>query len=199
MKLSLPFDAEHLDARQIEEHIERLSIILDRYALSRIEYEIDDTRITVEKTVAQPAQGLVVQDLQGIQSAQNALSARQDTGSTTNLLSRATGSYENTGNVAYGQAQSSQPTGLSQKTEANSKSAYVIYAPLVGIAYRSKEPGSPPFVEVGDAVEEGTTLCLVEAMKMFNEVKSPISGVISEIHFVDSKLVEHGAPLFSLT
>jgi len=200
MKLSRPFDSEQLDARQIEEHIERLSIILDRYALSRIEYEIDDARITVEKAaVQQPAQALVVQDLQGIQSSQNTLSTRQDTGSTTNLLSRATDSYANTDNAAHGQEQGSQPAGLSQKTEANTKAAYVIRAPLVGIAYRSKEPGSPPFVEVGDTVEEGTTLCLVEAMKMFNEVKAPISGVISEIHFVDSKLVEHGAPLFSLT
>ena len=198
MKLSLPFDAEHLDARQIEAHIERLSIILDKYALSRIEYEIDDARITVEKTVAQPAQGLFVQDLQGIQSTQNALNTRQNTGSTTDHLSGATGSSINVGTTVNGQEQNGQSTGLSQKTEASSKPTHIIYAPIVGIAYRSKEPSSPPFVEVGDAVEEGTTLCLVEAMKMFNEVKAPVSGVVSKIHFEDSKLVEHGAPLFSL-
>jgi len=69
---------------------------------------------------------------------------------------------------------------------------------LVGIAYRSKDPQSQPFVALGDAVQEGTTLCLIEAMKLFNEVKSTISGTIVGIHFGDAELVEHGAPLFSI-
>ena len=198
MKLSLPLDAEHLDVRQIEEHIERLSIILDKYALSRIEYEIDDAHITVEKTAAQTTQGLVVQDMQGIHGTQNAPSLQRETNLMTDLLSSPTGSHANSGTAANRQEQNGQSTGLSQKTETSSKPTHIIYAPIVGIAYRSKEPSSPPFVEVGDAVEEGTTLCLVEAMKMFNEVKAPVSGVISKIHFEDSKLVEHGAPLFSL-
>jgi len=249
MKLSLPFDSEHLDAKQIEEHIERLSIILDKYALSRIEYEIDDTRIAVEKTAGQqPGSALVLQDLQwlqglrelqnlqdlqrlqGIQGTQGfqnleGTGAPQGTGLASSLSPGVTSSdAANTGianpglsaDMAAHQKQvakapgssqtagssqatgSTQAAGSSQTAGSNTTPAHMIYAPLVGIAYRSREPGSPPFVEVGDAVEEGTTLCLVEAMKMFNEVKSPISGVISEIHFEDSKLVEHGAPLFSL-
>jgi acetyl-CoA carboxylase biotin carboxyl carrier protein len=75
---------------------------------------------------------------------------------------------------------------------------HLVKAPLLGVAYRSREPGAAPFVEVGDTVEQGATLCLVEAMKMFNEIVSPVSGIISEIHVVDGELVEHGAPLFSL-
>ena len=76
---------------------------------------------------------------------------------------------------------------------------HCVTAPLVGIAYRSKEPGAPPFVNQGDTVQEGTVLCLIEAMKMFNEVKAPCAGTVATIHFKDADLVEHGAPLLSLT
>ena len=74
----------------------------------------------------------------------------------------------------------------------------MISAPLVGIAYRAKEPGATPFVTVGDTVEEGAVLCLIEAMKMFNEIKAPAAGTVTGIHFEDAKLVEYGAPLISL-
>lgn len=74
-----------------------------------------------------------------------------------------------------------------------------VMAPLVGIAYRSAEPGTPPLVSVGDTVQEGDVLCLIEAMKMFNEIKAPCSGTVSGIHFTDADLVEHGALLFSLS
>jgi acetyl-CoA carboxylase biotin carboxyl carrier protein len=75
----------------------------------------------------------------------------------------------------------------------------IVRAPLLGIAYRSREPDTPPFVRPGETVAKDTTLCLIEAMKMFSEIKAPATGTIQAVHFENAALVEHGAPLFTLS
>ena len=74
----------------------------------------------------------------------------------------------------------------------------VVPAPMVGVFYRSPEPGAPPFVEVGSRVEEGATLGLVEVMKMFNSVTAPIGGEVVEVLAGSNDFVEYGQPLFRL-
>ncbi len=74
----------------------------------------------------------------------------------------------------------------------------VVTSPLVGTFYRSPAPGAPPFVEVGSEVKPGDTLCIVEAMKVMNEVKSETSGRVLQIKAEDGKLVEFGQVLFLL-
>jgi biotin carboxyl carrier protein len=69
---------------------------------------------------------------------------------------------------------------------------------MVGVFYRSPEPGSPPFVEVGDVVAPGQTLCLLEAMKLFNELKAETGGRVTAIHGEDGRPVEFGQLLFEL-
>lgn len=66
---------------------------------------------------------------------------------------------------------------------------YPVKAPIVGIFYSKASPEKDAFVRVGDIVEEGQVLCILEAMKMFNEVKSPIKGRVVKIHFQDEDLV----------
>jgi acetyl-CoA carboxylase biotin carboxyl carrier protein len=73
---------------------------------------------------------------------------------------------------------------------------HVVKSPMVGTFYRSATPGSTPFVEVGDAVEEGATLCIVEAMKLMNEIEADKSGVIKSILTENGQPVEFGQPLF---
>ena len=73
-----------------------------------------------------------------------------------------------------------------------------IKSPIVGIAYSKPKPDAEAFVQVGQAVKVGQTVCVVEAMKMFNEVKADKSGVISEILFEDGQLVEFDMPLFKV-
>jgi oxaloacetate decarboxylase (Na+ extruding) subunit alpha len=73
-----------------------------------------------------------------------------------------------------------------------------VEAPMVGVFYRAAQPGSPPFVEVGDAVAAGGTLCILEAMKLMNEVKSEIDGVVRAIHLDNAQPVEFGQLLFEL-
>jgi len=71
-----------------------------------------------------------------------------------------------------------------------------IKAPLVGVFYRAPSPESPPFVEVGSMVNKGDTLCIIEAMKVMNEIKSDYDGVIKEILVENAKPVEYGQVLF---
>jgi oxaloacetate decarboxylase (Na+ extruding) subunit alpha len=73
-----------------------------------------------------------------------------------------------------------------------------VEAPMVGTFYRAPQPGAPPFVEEGDAVGPGQTLCILEAMKLMNEVKAEIEGVIRAIHVRNAEPVEYGQLLFEL-
>jgi len=71
-----------------------------------------------------------------------------------------------------------------------------VKSPMVGTFYRSATPGSKPFVEIGDAVAEGATLCIIEAMKLMNEIESDKAGVIKAILTENGQPVEFGQPLF---
>ena len=73
-----------------------------------------------------------------------------------------------------------------------------VTSPMVGVFYRSANPGSPPFVEVGDVVAAGQTLCLLEAMKLFNELKADIDGRVRAIHADNAQPVEYETLLFEL-
>ncbi|CAG4889919.1 acetyl-CoA carboxylase biotin carboxyl carrier protein [Paraburkholderia gardini] len=73
---------------------------------------------------------------------------------------------------------------------------HVVTSPMVGTFYRAPSPGSDPFVQVGDTVKEGQTICIIEAMKLLNEIESDQSGVIKEILVENGQAVEYGQPLF---
>ena len=73
---------------------------------------------------------------------------------------------------------------------------HVMKAPMVGTFYRSSSPDASPFVEVGQAVKEGDTLCVIEAMKLMNEIEADISGVIKAIQVENGQAVEFGQPMF---
>ena len=73
---------------------------------------------------------------------------------------------------------------------------YVVKSPMVGMFYRSSAPGAPAFVEVGKEVKEGDTLCIIEAMKLLNEIDADKSGVIKQILVENGQPVEYGQPLF---
>ena len=71
----------------------------------------------------------------------------------------------------------------------------IIKSPMVGVAYLSADPNSPPYVKIGQHVKAGDTLLLIEAMKTFNEVKAPRSGIIKKIVVLNSQPVEFGDTL----
>ncbi len=73
---------------------------------------------------------------------------------------------------------------------------HAVTAPMVGTYYSASSPGSPPFVQVGDRVSEGDTLCIVEAMKMMNQIEAEVSGTIKSIRVQNGDPVEYGQILF---
>ncbi|RMG58084.1 MAG: acetyl-CoA carboxylase biotin carboxyl carrier protein [Gammaproteobacteria bacterium] len=73
---------------------------------------------------------------------------------------------------------------------------HVVTSPMVGTFYRAPSPGAKPFVEVGDTVSEGDTLCIIEAMKMLNQIEADVSGTVKAILVENGQPVEYGQPLF---
>jgi acetyl-CoA carboxylase biotin carboxyl carrier protein len=72
---------------------------------------------------------------------------------------------------------------------------HTVKSPMVGTFYRSSSPGAKSFAEVGQQVKEGDTICIIEAMKILNEIEADKSGTITQILAVDGQAVEYGAPL----
>ena len=73
---------------------------------------------------------------------------------------------------------------------------YLVTAPMVGSFYAASSPGAAPYVQVGDRVNEGDTLCIIEAMKMMNQIEADVSGVIKSIRVQNGDPVEYGQTLF---
>ena len=86
---------------------------------------------------------------------------------------------------------------LNQITE-NEETGNIIKSPMVGNFYIKASPTAKPYVEVGSVVEQGDTVCIIEAMKLMNEIESEFSGKITEIFVKDGDPVEYGTPLFKV-
>jgi acetyl-CoA carboxylase biotin carboxyl carrier protein len=79
---------------------------------------------------------------------------------------------------------------------ASAPQGHIVTSPMVGSFYRAPSPGADPFVQVGDTVKEGQTICIIEAMKLLNEIEADKSGVVKEILVENGQAVEYGQPLF---
>lgn len=90
------------------------------------------------------------------------------------------------------------PAGEAASATADDGDTLVVTSPFVGTFYRSPSPEAPPFVEVGSKVREGQTLCIVEAMKLMNEIEADVSGTVVEILVDNGKPVEFEQPLFRI-
>lgn len=91
---------------------------------------------------------------------------------------------------------SSAPAPPTEKTEVSTKKTAEIKSPMIGTFYRSANPDSPPFVSVGDKISKGQTLCVIEAMKLFNEIESEVSGILVKILAENATPVEYDQVLF---
>ncbi len=86
----------------------------------------------------------------------------------------------------------------SPATESGADEFEKIVSPMVGTFYRAPNPQEPPYVEVGKRIRKGEVVCVIEAMKLMNEIEAEIDGVIREVLIEDSQPVEYGQPLFSI-
>ena len=82
--------------------------------------------------------------------------------------------------------------------EEAAKEVFIVKSPMVGTLYRVPNPNAPPFVNVGDVVEMGQVLCIVEAMKLMNEIESEVAGEVVRIYVENGQPVEYGQSLFAL-
>ena len=78
------------------------------------------------------------------------------------------------------------------------KSLQVVVSPMVGTFYRAPDPTSAPFVDIGDSVKKGQTLCIIEAMKLMNEIESDVDGTVVEVFVENAKPVEYNQKLFAI-
>ena len=111
--------------------------------------------------------------------------------------------YQNTAPVAAQPAIVAQAaTAAALAAEAAAAAAaenHVVKSPMVGTFYRSASPGAKPFVELGGTIREGETICIVEAMKILNEIEADKSGTVTKILCVNGQAVEYGQPMFEIT
>ena len=106
----------------------------------------------------------------------------------------------NSGSVQIAQSPiSSQLQNVSNTPTNESSSMQSIDSPMVGIIYLTPKPSSPPFVKSGQKIKKGDTICLIEAMKTFNEIKSDKDGVVKSILIKNGEAVEFGQPLFEIS
>ena len=104
--------------------------------------------------------------------------------------------YENPNNIPVN---TSLPKNLENSLKENTHNMITIDSPMVGIIYITPKPSSPPFVKEGQKVKKGDTICLIEAMKTFNEIKSDKDGLIKSILVKNGEAVEFGQPLFEIS
>ena len=102
--------------------------------------------------------------------------------------------------VAAAPAAVAAPVMAAAATEAAAAPAeptgHMVKSPMVGTFYRSSSPGGAPFVQIGSIVKEGDTLCIVEAMKILNEIESDKAGTVTQILCENGQAVEYGQPMF---
>ena len=98
-------------------------------------------------------------------------------------------------NVVQGETQTAQVTPINEAAKEASKYKEIT-SPIIGTFYRKPSPDKPVFVEVGDSINADTVVCMVEAMKLFNEIEAEISGKIVKVLVEDGTPVEFGQPLF---
>jgi len=99
---------------------------------------------------------------------------------------------------ALAPAEEPRPTGGIEAEGQGGEDLHLVKSPIVGTFYASPSPGAEPFVKVGNHVDSGQTLCIVEAMKLMNEIESEVSGEVLRIFAENGQPVEYGQPLFGI-
>lgn len=157
--------------------IQNLIKFVAKSGASEVKLEMDDVKITI-KTGSEDRETTIVQQVPmgGMQPQPQMQQPQQQ-------------------QQAPAPQQESKPSGESKSADEESK--YItVKSPIIGTFYRKPSPDKPAFVEVGDSVKEGDVLCVIEAMKLFNEIESEVSGKIVKVLVDDSSPVEFDQPLF---
>ncbi len=149
--------------------IQNLIKFVAKSGASEVKLEMEDVKITIRTGAHDKGETTYIQQMPAMQAAPHA--------------------------APVAPAASEAPAPASE--EANEDSKYItVKSPIIGTFYRKPSPDKPLFVEVGDTIGHGDVLCVIEAMKLFNEIESEVSGKIVKILVDDSSPVEFDQPLF---
>jgi len=149
--------------------LRKLKTLIDLVAesdIAELEVTEGESKVRIVKSSAMPQNQMVMMQPQGMQAPYQAAPQAAPAPATAPVVVAA------------------EPTG------------YVVKSPMVGTFYRSSAPGSAAYVEVGSTVKEGDTLCIIEAMKLLNEIDTDKAGVVTQILVENGQPVEFGQPLF---
>ena len=155
--------------------VERLLGFMDKHGLEEFEYERDGLRIRLKKPSTHSHGGF------------RAFSAPE-------IHVAGSGPTQQTAPAGTAPA----PTREAVADAGRSEDLHVVKSPIVGTYYASASPGSEPFVTVGAHVESGQVLCIIEAMKLMNEIESDVAGEVVRIFVENGQPVEYGEPLFGI-
>jgi len=149
--------------------IQDLVKMVNKSNISELSIEEKDIKITIKQKEDKYVTGVPVQQLQAVQAAPV---------------------------VSQAPAQAASPAAPKAAAPAAADNLLTIKSPMIGTFYRRPSPDKPNFVEEGDEVKNGKVVCIIEAMKLFNEIESEISGRVVKILVEDSTPVEYDQPLF---
>jgi acetyl-CoA carboxylase biotin carboxyl carrier protein len=150
------------------DEIERLLTFMQSHSLEELEYQRGDLHVRLKKSSA----------IQTSFSRPNAVELQPP--------------------VQQLSAPSAPPAAPSAAPRAEAENVHTIKSPIVGTFYSSPSPEADPFVATGARVDAGQVLCIIEAMKLMNEIESDVAGEVVRIHVENGKPVEYGAPLFDI-
>jgi acetyl-CoA carboxylase biotin carboxyl carrier protein len=175
--------------------IRQLLVTIAQTDIAEVTLKSDDFELTVRKAVNVNNQvlsasqatlgGVVGSGLTGGSSAANQMTSSQVTEVSTSRV------FENTGTSTQLQLSVTPPSIIDQRLVE-------VPSPMVGTFYRAPAPGEASFVEVGDRIRKGQTVCIIEAMKLMNEIEAEVSGQVMEILLQNGEPVEYGQPLMRI-
>ena len=154
--------------------LERLLSFMSEHGLEEFEYAHGDLRIRLKKAIAQVAAPVVRALPEAYEAPRSGVAPAQDAATAPTAA-----------------AEPSQPV-------ADHVEEHIVKSPIVGTFYAGASPDAGPFIRVGDTVEAGQTLCIIEAMKLMNEIEADIGGQVARILVENGQPVEYGEPLFAL-
>ncbi|GAA0602706.1 acetyl-CoA carboxylase biotin carboxyl carrier protein [Virgibacillus siamensis] len=159
------------------QEIRELIKLVDQSAIDEFTYESDGTTVTMKKSGAESTAAPVVQEQRPVERPVETTEIREP-------------------EVKVEEKKETVHTEQTDQEEPPADFDYEIVSPMVGTMYSSPNPESDAYVNKGAKVEKDTIVCIVEAMKLFNEIEAEVSGEIVEVLVEDGELVEYGQPLF---
>lgn len=167
------------------QELRELIRLVDKSSLTEFEYEFEDATIKMKKSVATAATAVqVVPQVQpaAVETVQQPQVSVEPAPATPAPKQEA--------------KPAEKPAEEAKVSVEDAENLHKIVSPMVGTFYRRPAPDKDPYVQVGDKVKKDTIVCIVEAMKLFNEIEAEVEGEIVDILVEDGQLVEYGQPLF---